>query len=589
MQTTFSVVGNYREGLERTKKKYFNAEKNGETRFVDIYDKLCKGIHEDSKCPQMLEEYEELIEKFWYSPNFAKDADSFHKYFCIENVKSCCPIGTWGRECKDCTGGKERPCRGNGRCDGSGWRVGNGLCVCDSGYKGSVCENCDERHFEVVRNDTHTICKPCHPSCRTTCTGEGPKDCYDCGDGWKFIRDKGCKDVNECLQKPCGEKEYCANKQGSYICRECDPACTSCYGRGHTKCRNCTEGYMFNNTGECLDIDECRSGGHEDLCFKRGEVCENKPGSYVCVCQTGFVRDTAGACVEKKEEPPKPKKPRSDKKQVPKCSVCQELTNNFKLGLERTKQKHYEGGNSQWEESRLGRYPDSEMRLVEATDEICAGASKECPQILEDYEELIDEYWFKSGLEKDAAVFYKYFCIDNVKACCPNNTYGPNCTECTGGVERPCKGNGECDGAGTREGTGACNCSLGYEGELCESCAPGHYETDRNDTHTQCTACHKSCKTCTGEGPKACGECNEGWFHSKDKGCQDCHESCKNCTGEGPSVCGGCKEGWFYTKDKLCQACDESCKNCSGEGPKACGECEDGWIYKEDAGCQGEL
>ncbi|XP_076448576.1 uncharacterized protein LOC143285214 [Babylonia areolata] len=585
-ETCEQVVENFRKGLERTK-KYTYADKNSETRLVEIYDQLCKDIHEQQECPRLLEEYEELIETFWYNDNFEKTAEAFHKFFCIDNVKACCPKGTFGQNCEDCTGGRNRPCRGNGRCDGSGMRAGNGLCICDTGYKGSLCENCDERHYEILRNETHTICKACHKSCKTTCTGDGPKDCYDCGDGWKFVRDKGCRDVNECLSKPCGEKEYCANKQGSYMCRACDPACDTCYGRGHTKCRNCSEGYLKNNT-ECLDIDECQSTGHEDLCIKRGEMCKNAPGSYVCVCQPGFVKDLSGACVpEKKEEPiQKPKKPKSDKKQVPKCSVCKEVVNNFKLGLERTKQKHYEGGNSQWEESRLGRYPDSELRLVEATDELCFKASKECPQVLEDYEELIEEFWFKSGLKKDADVFYQYFCIDNVKACCPNNTFGPNCTECTGGVERPCKGNGVCDGEGTREGTGKCNCSLGYEGELCDSCTTGYYQTHKNDTHTECTACHESCKDCSGAGPKACWECSEGWFHTDDKGCQACHESCQNCTGEDPKACGACKEGWFYTEEKLCQACDESCQNCTGPGPKACGECKGGWTYSKEAGCQ---
>ena len=31
-----------------------------------------------------------------------------------------------------------------------------------------------------------------------------------------------------------------------------------------------------------------------------------------------------------------------------------------------------------------------------------------------------------------------------ISVCCPNGTYGPDCDECTGGKERPCKGNGKC-------------------------------------------------------------------------------------------------------------------------------------------------
>ena len=29
--------------------------------------------------------------------------------------------------------------------------------------------------------------------------------------------------------------------------------------------------------------------------------------------------------------------------------------------------------------------------------------------------------------------------------CCPNNTYGKDCSPCPGGVDRPCNGNGACD------------------------------------------------------------------------------------------------------------------------------------------------
>ena len=35
--------------------------------------------------------------------------------------------------------------------------------------------------------------------------------------------------------------------------------------------------------------------------------------------------------------------------------------------------------------------------------------------MLEEHEELVEEFWFNSGLEKEELEFHKYFCIENVK------------------------------------------------------------------------------------------------------------------------------------------------------------------------------
>lgn len=57
-----------------------------------------------------------------------------------------------------CVGGSERPCHGNGMCDGDGTRGGNGKCTCDHGYKGELCLDCVDGHFNEVRNDTFSLC-----------------------------------------------------------------------------------------------------------------------------------------------------------------------------------------------------------------------------------------------------------------------------------------------------------------------------------------------------------------------------------------------------------------------------------------------
>lgn len=58
---------------------------------------------------------------------------------------------------------------------------------------------------------------------------------------------------------------------------------------------------------------------------------------------------------------------------------------------------------------------------------------------------------------------------------------------CRGGSERPCHGNGHCDGDGTRGGDGSCSCNKEYTGDFCLDCSNGYFSTLRNETHSVCT------------------------------------------------------------------------------------------------------
>lgn len=60
-------------------------------------------------------------------------------------------------------------------------------------------------------------------------------------------------------------------------------------------------------------------------------------------------------------------------------------------------------------------------------------------------------------------------------------------TECPGGSQRPCGGNGHCGGDGSRQGNGLCQCHAGYRGELCLDCSDGYFSSLRNQTHSVCT------------------------------------------------------------------------------------------------------
>jgi len=43
----------------------------------------------------------------------------------------------------------------------------------------------------------------------------------------------------------------------------------------------------------CTDIDECKA--NRRIC-QSGKKCENKPGTFACVCKDGFKESKNGTC-----------------------------------------------------------------------------------------------------------------------------------------------------------------------------------------------------------------------------------------------------------------------------------------------------
>ncbi|CAC5366481.1 Cysteine-rich with EGF-like domain protein 2-B,Cysteine-rich with EGF-like domain protein 2-A,Cysteine-rich with EGF-like domain protein 2,Cysteine-rich with EGF-like domain protein 1 [Mytilus coruscus] len=233
-----------------------------------------------------------------------------------------------------------------------------------------------------------------------------------------------------------------------------------------------------------------------------------------------------------------------------KCSVCRGIIDNFDEGLKKTAKANFGGGNTRWEEKSLGSYATSETRLVEIVENLCSKDIKE------------------------------WLCIENIKVCCPKNTYGPSCSQCKGDTERPCTGNGKCDGEGTREGTGKCNCDSGYKGDLCDECKDAYFEESKNDTHIKCTACHESCKsTCWEAGPKGCDECGKGWEQNEEEGCKDINECETDASCEHGQYCSN-TQGSYH-----CATCHKACDGCTLYGIDKCDKCAEGYTM-EDNSCK---
>uniref|UniRef100_W5LDC4 Cysteine-rich with EGF-like domains 2 n=1 Tax=Astyanax mexicanus TaxID=7994 RepID=W5LDC4_ASTMX len=320
--TCRQIVDNFNKGFERTANKNFGGGntaweerklskyETSEIRLVEILEGLCdSGSFE---CNHMVEEHEEHFETWWFKRK-TKHPDLL-KWFCIETIKVCCPKGTFGPDCNTCVGGAERPCHGNGRCDGDGTRGGDGKCSCDDGYEGDFCLDCAERFYNEERNDTFSLCKECYPSC-TKCSGGTAQDCEECRDGWEEDQEGTCVDIDECSSDPfpCKEKEYCLNNDGSYSCSVCDSRCSGCKGPGPGNCLACSEGYK-DEEGTCTDVDECELP--DKVCTEEHQECVNTKGSYKCLCESGF-QEQDGVCVPQPETEESEEEPASDTEDSP--------------------------------------------------------------------------------------------------------------------------------------------------------------------------------------------------------------------------------------------------------------------------------
>ncbi|XP_058808335.1 cysteine-rich with EGF-like domain protein 2 [Phymastichus coffea] len=255
---------------------------------------------------------------------------------------------------------------------------------------------------------------------------------------------------------------------------------------------------------------------------------------------------------------------------LPPCASCKIMVESFKKGIDKTSRGKFEGGDSAWEEDKLGSYKTSEVRLIEIQENLCKDVDRgqtQCHSLAEDMESFIEEWWFKK--QDSDPDLYIYLCIEKSERCCPKDHFGPNCDKCPGYPNNVCNNNGRCKGAGTRKGSGQCTCDKGYSGEDCFDCATGFYESYRDNKKLLCSACHRACKgTCSGGGSKDCKECNSGWRLIDGKGCYDIDECIEK---EDP-----CSHNQFCVNSEgsfSCIECDKSCDGCDGDGPDMCIKC----------------
>uniref|UniRef100_A0A158R4S4 Cysteine-rich with EGF-like domain protein 2 n=1 Tax=Syphacia muris TaxID=451379 RepID=A0A158R4S4_9BILA len=269
------------------------------------------------------------------------------------------------------------------------------------------------------------------------------------------------------------------------------------------------------------------------------------------------------------------------------CKHCRLIADTFYAGLKKTERQHFAGGNTEWEERKLGKFAKSETRLVEVLEHLCKLSNLEdtkeyagvkdlefkakiyfycttfCLKLAEENEETLENWYFhKQSSDPD---LFHWLCFEKIKVCCRSGHYGKDCKTCPGmdnGLTA-CSGHGICDGDGTRSGTGKCKCDAGYVGLMCSNCDSNYFPAIKTKNVLQCEKCHQSCRGgCTAVGPKGCKECRSGWVFSEENGCQDIDECADGDKCQGPyeicvnaegSYSCGCESG--YTRDETEKVC----------------------------------
>lgn len=173
--------------------------------------------------------------------------------------------------------------------------------LCPAGYRydstSQVCNDIDECS-EGLDSCGEEICynQPGGYSCakvpvpitrRPTTTPMTPSIDQKCLRGTKFVKNRGCVDIDECreIEDACSSNEQCINTMGSYTC-------------------NCRTGFKRDNfTQACIDINECQL--KEDSCLPT-QRCDNTIGSYICTrflpCGTGYTLNAATEICEDNDE-----------------------------------------------------------------------------------------------------------------------------------------------------------------------------------------------------------------------------------------------------------------------------------------------
>lgn len=221
------------------------------------------------------------------------------------NQAAGCACDEACQDWNDCCGDVELFCQGCDpeECEGKDRErvcemLPNGTygCGCVQGYTYSGpggCADIDECALGINNCIEGTQCANTDGSYTCICPNPMMWDGFGaCVCPMGFVADpvEGCVDIDECGDGngPCSDSATCVNSAGGFDC-ECDwPLVTD--GLGGCECQ---EGTVLDDTGSCVDIDECAVGNGP---CKEGATCVNEDGYYQCTCEMPFVSDNFDGC-----------------------------------------------------------------------------------------------------------------------------------------------------------------------------------------------------------------------------------------------------------------------------------------------------
>ncbi|XP_018494885.2 low-density lipoprotein receptor-related protein 1B-like [Galendromus occidentalis] len=167
------------------------------------------------------------------------------------------------------------------------------LCPTDLFTTKHIVVRSDGSTYEKFRCTTNDTCEEDH-SCLSSVKQSDPVACIDgiscrCPQGYAFNAEKSrCEDVDECVDgnHNCEFRFLCVNTIGGYQC--------SCPAGFRDRPETTTLRVPISTTESekndfpCDDIDECKENLH-NCQFN----CSNTPGSYECLCKTGYRQDSS--------------------------------------------------------------------------------------------------------------------------------------------------------------------------------------------------------------------------------------------------------------------------------------------------------
>ncbi|KAI6172894.1 EGF-like domain-containing protein [Aphelenchoides besseyi] len=193
----------------------------------------------------------------------------------------------------------------------------SGACAGRDGNQKATCVNkkgvfeCERKCDQGYTSDSHGDCVDVNECALGKFNCENGTDCVEaCPRGYYIDESSGCVDLNECLRNPCNESMECVNFAGGYECvcplglswNKDRGQCLGLNGSSANSLQHltfntepgpvdCPSGMQWTEN-TCYDVDEC---AFDAPCQYK---CINKPGSYECICPPGYVIDELGQCID---------------------------------------------------------------------------------------------------------------------------------------------------------------------------------------------------------------------------------------------------------------------------------------------------